>query len=266
MALTYTASNRIMIPGKGDLRGTYATEFWALQAAVLDQAIDGILELTVSGSVTLTTANGTVTGDQARNKMLVLAGTGGTLTVPEAEKIYIMVNNCTGAVTVTQGSGTTCTIPPGHTSIVRCYAPGGFNPASCAYSVLPKAEGVVLQTTTMTAVNAVSFTIPAGIKRVRAYLSGVRQTTGSDKTVAMALTGIGTVASPTMVSGVTYSGVFDATWDGTSLKAETGLSDGTRTITPTWVNDPDTPTAMTFTLSAAANFDAAGTITFRGYV
>lgn len=263
MAATYTTSNRIMVPAKGDQVDTYATTFWALQADALDQSLDGVLELTVSGSVTLTTANGTITGDQARNRLLVLTGTGGTVTVPAVEKVYEVVNGCSGAVTFTQGSGTTCVVPPGNGKVV-CYSVGFATP-TCLWVPMGNSQGVVLQTTTLTAMNAVSCTIPAGIGRVRAYLSGISQTSGGAKTVAFALTGIGTIVNPSIADVSVHGGVFDATWDGTSVRYEYALATTAGAVTSGWNGNAATPTAMTFTLSSG-NFDAAGTITFRGFV
>ena len=52
------------------------------------------------------TANGTTTGDNARSRGLVLSGTGGTLNIPVQAKVYLVVNNCTGTVTLTCGVGT----------------------------------------------------------------------------------------------------------------------------------------------------------------
>ena len=113
MADTYTTRNRFekMEPG------AYA-DTWASRANgqfgsdLIDAAMDGVEALTVSGSVTLSTANGST--DQARKRVLNCTGTGGTVTIPNLEKTYFVRNATSGTVTFTTGSGTSAAVPSGN--------------------------------------------------------------------------------------------------------------------------------------------------------
>lgn len=77
----------------------------------MEEAVSGAVAVTVSGSVTLSSTDYVV--NQHRYAMLVLTGTGGTVTVPATSKTYLVKNGCTGAVTFTHGSGTTVTVAAG---------------------------------------------------------------------------------------------------------------------------------------------------------
>jgi hypothetical protein len=120
MADTYTTRNRFekMEPG------AYA-DTWASRANgqfgsdLLDAAMDGVEGFALSGSLTLTTANGS--SDQARKRVLnVTSGTGGTITIPNLEKAYLVRNASSGNVIITTGSGTTATIKSGNVQFVFC--------------------------------------------------------------------------------------------------------------------------------------------------
>jgi len=116
MADTFTTRNRFekMEPG------AYA-DTWASRANgqfgsdLIDDALDGVVSLTVSGSVSLTTANGAT--DQARMRTLVCSGTGGTINVPAKQKWYFVVNSTSGDVAIS-ASGSTATVKAGTTSFV----------------------------------------------------------------------------------------------------------------------------------------------------
>jgi hypothetical protein len=81
--------------------------------------MDGVEGFALSGSLTLTTANGS--SDQARKRVLnVTSGTGGTITIPNLEKAYLVRNASSGNVIITTGSGTTATIKSGNVQFVFC--------------------------------------------------------------------------------------------------------------------------------------------------
>lgn len=86
---------------------------------LLEDAIAKRVALTLSGSHTLTSANGV--SDEARCAFLdVTGGTGGTLTCPGVEKIYLVRNAASGNVVVTTGAGAIATIDPGEMVFVEC--------------------------------------------------------------------------------------------------------------------------------------------------
>jgi hypothetical protein len=69
-------------------------------------------EVTVSGDVTLTSTN--YADDQSRPMCLVLSGDGGfTVTCPAVDKPYLIINNCTAAVTMTPDGGTGVSVRAG---------------------------------------------------------------------------------------------------------------------------------------------------------
>lgn len=77
----------------------------------MEEAVSGAVAITVSGPVTLTSTD--YVQNQHRYAMLVLTGTGGTVTVPATSKTYLVKNGCSGDVTFTHGSGTTVTVAAG---------------------------------------------------------------------------------------------------------------------------------------------------------
>jgi hypothetical protein len=69
-------------------------------------------EVTVSGDVTLTSTN--YADDQSRPMCLILSGDGGfTVTCPAVDKPYLIINNCTAAVTMTPDGGTGVSVRAG---------------------------------------------------------------------------------------------------------------------------------------------------------
>jgi hypothetical protein len=84
----------------------------------IDEAIAGVQAITISGaSTTLTSVN--YSTDQARKPLLVLTGTltvNSTITVPNAEKLYVVVNNTTQAtysLTIKTAAGSGYALRPG---------------------------------------------------------------------------------------------------------------------------------------------------------
>lgn len=117
MADTYTTRNRWEKMEPGQYLDTWGTRR-NNSVDLYDVSIDGVLALAVSGSVTLSTANGAT--DQARYRCLNLTGTGGTVTVPNVEKVYWVVNGTSGTVTFTTGSGTSAAVVSGASKWVGC--------------------------------------------------------------------------------------------------------------------------------------------------
>ena len=87
----------------------------------LEDAIAKRVAFPLSGAKTLTTENGVE--DEARCAFLdVTSGTGGTITAPAVEKLYVVRNASAGDVVVTTGAGQTATVKPGETIWVVCDA------------------------------------------------------------------------------------------------------------------------------------------------
>jgi hypothetical protein len=97
--------------------GTLANTVFSL----IDFAIAGMTTFTLSGTKTLSNTN--YVADEARAMFLnITSGTGGTVTIPNVEKVYVVRNNTSGDVIFTTGSGTTATIATGEFQLVVCIA------------------------------------------------------------------------------------------------------------------------------------------------
>ena len=121
MPSSYTSSLRFVLQATGENLNTWGVLNNNSMIALADYAIAGRAAFTLSGSKTLTTANGAT--DEARAAMLdITGGTGGTITVPAVEKLYTVRNAASGDVVVTTGGGATATIKPGEVVGVVCDA------------------------------------------------------------------------------------------------------------------------------------------------
>ena len=87
----------------------------------IDAAIAGVVTITLTGNTTLAfTSNATsttYTDEAGRNKVIILSGalsaTTVTVTVPNIDKDYIIVNNSGGTATISSGGSTTVSIATG---------------------------------------------------------------------------------------------------------------------------------------------------------
>ena len=126
MASTYTANTGIEKIGSGEQAGAWGTTT-NTNFDIIDDALNGVITITISGNTTLTSSDGTLSN--GHHKVLLLAGSPSgafNLTIdPNDQQKWYFINNATGQVaTVKQGggSGTTVTINNGTSAIV--YADG----------------------------------------------------------------------------------------------------------------------------------------------
>lgn len=112
-----TTSLRLELQTTGENTNTWGSKLNASTIQLIEDAIAGVASLTVSGATTLTSVN--YATDQARKPVLILTGTGGTLTIPSVVNNYIVINNCSGTVTFDAG-GTTFALLAGLGRIVIC--------------------------------------------------------------------------------------------------------------------------------------------------
>ena len=132
MASSYTANTGIEKIASGEQAGTWGTTT-NTNFDIIDDALNGVITLTISGNTTLTSSDGTASN--GHHKVLLLAGSpssGFNLTIdPNDQQKYYFINNSTGQIaTVLQGggSGTTVTIATGTSAIV--YADGSGSNAN----------------------------------------------------------------------------------------------------------------------------------------
>ena len=92
----------------------------------IDNAISGVYNLTITGSTTLAfttnSSSTTFTDESGRNKTIILSGslsaTTITITVPNIEKDYIIINNSGATAVISSGGSTTVSIGTGSKNIV----------------------------------------------------------------------------------------------------------------------------------------------------
>jgi hypothetical protein len=132
MASTYTANTGIEKIGSGEQAGSWGTTT-NTNFDIIDDALNGVITITISGNTTLTSSDGTLSN--GHHKVLLLSGTPSSafnLTIdPNDQQKWYFINNATGQVaTVKQGggSGTTVTIANGTSAIV--YADGSGSNAN----------------------------------------------------------------------------------------------------------------------------------------
>lgn len=104
MADTATTRNRFRKQEVGAKTNAWGTD-WNEDGGSdrLDEAMDGVVAFTLSGTKTLTSTN--YESDEARMRIInITGGTGGTVTIPAVEKWYLVRNGASGDVTITNGS------------------------------------------------------------------------------------------------------------------------------------------------------------------
>lgn len=112
MPSTWSSRFRLNFQAPGENLNTWGGLLNVQVFQLLEDAIAKRQAFSLSGSKTLTTANGAE--DEARCAFLdVTSGTGGTITIPPLEKIYLVRNAASGSVIVTTGAGVTATIVAG---------------------------------------------------------------------------------------------------------------------------------------------------------
>ena len=92
----------------------------------IDNAIAGVVTITLTGNTTLAfttnSSSTTYTDEAGRNKTIILSGslsaTTVTVTVPNIEKDYVIINNSGGTATISSGGSTTVSIATGSKNIV----------------------------------------------------------------------------------------------------------------------------------------------------
>jgi hypothetical protein len=126
MASTYTANTGIEKIGSGEQAGTWGTTT-NVNFDIIDDSLNGVLSLTISGNTTLTTSDGAISN--GHHRVLLLGGTPSsafTVTIdPNNQQKWYLVKNSTGqSCTIKQGggSGTTVVMATGTAAII--YADG----------------------------------------------------------------------------------------------------------------------------------------------
>ncbi len=137
MASTATTRNRFNKQGTGDNTGTWGGVLNAQVFDILDEALDGVTTLTVSGNATLTSSN--YVTDQARRRVLKLTGSPSAsyiITVPSVEKFYFVINQSNAAQSIKTSGGVAYSVPAGEARAVACDGTDCFGPSAAVPYVI----------------------------------------------------------------------------------------------------------------------------------
>ena len=133
MASTYSTSLRLELIGTGDQSGTWGNTTNTNLGTLLEQAITGVSNVSMSSDAdyTLTTVNGGT--DQARQAVLNITSSVSltatrNIIIPSVNKVYIVKNGTTGgqSLTIKTSSGTGITVTNGNTTAVYCNGTNTF--------------------------------------------------------------------------------------------------------------------------------------------
>jgi hypothetical protein len=125
MPSTPTTRNRLNKQGTGENLNTWGANLNTGALDLIDAALDGLVSFSLSGAKTLTSAN--YVDDEARRRIIfITGGTGGSVTVPSVEKLYIVRNGSSGNVTVGHVGGSQVTVPAGAITLVICDGANAF--------------------------------------------------------------------------------------------------------------------------------------------
>jgi len=128
MASTPTTRNRLSKQGTGDNSGTWGGVLNTQAIDMVDEALDGLSSVAITGNVTLSSVN--YTTDQSRKRILKLTGTPSAsyiITIPSVEKFYL-VHNATNAAQTIKAGGTGVSIPVASLVPVYCDGTDCFSP------------------------------------------------------------------------------------------------------------------------------------------
>jgi len=240
MASTYSDRLRIELIAAGDQSGTWGDTTNANLGTLIEEAIAGVANITMSDANKTLTSNNGVT-DEARQMVLKLTGTltaTREVVVPSKEKLYAV--DCSslsgGKVHVKTSGATGVEVSPGFKAMLYC---DGSN----VVSILPQALNESTTTNNVLSYNGTSWVASDVNTLITAISSG------------MILNWAGDLASPpsgwltcdgTAVSRTTYSDLF------TALSTTFGTGDGSTTF-----NVPDMRDK--FVIGAGSTYNRADT-------
>ena len=121
MPSTYSPSLKIELIGNGEQTGTWGQTTNNNMGTLIEQAITGVGQITLTGDYTLTSLNGLP--DDSRNAVLVFSGSlanAANVTAPSVEKTYIITNNAGNTVTIKTSGGNGLAIQNGLNALVYC--------------------------------------------------------------------------------------------------------------------------------------------------
>jgi len=204
MTTTYSPSLKLALIGTGDQSGTWGNTTNTNLGTLLEQAITGVVAISLAGisSYTLTNYNGT--SDDARNAVLVFTGTPSaapTITAPAQNKLYVVVNNTTQPLTmVASGGVTSLVIPALSTGQAYCDASNVSGSGIGFYSAQTTAAGNWNVGGNLVVTGTSSFTGSAIMSTLTATFINSATVSSSGVHIASSYTGAGTGLTGTAAS------------------------------------------------------------------
>lgn len=187
--------------------------------ALVDESLDGLTAVTVSGTTTLSSVN--YATDQSRRRILKCSGAGGTVIIPGVTKTYLVHNTCTAAVTVKTAGGTGIVVNAGACIPLYCDGTDCFQ----ATTVWPVQDGTVSAPGLYfasesnsgfyrVASHSIGFSIGGakvlGITAAGLAITGTLTATGSAAVASASVSGALTVGGTATVGAVVASGAIAA--------------------------------------------------------
>lgn len=117
---TPTTRLRARLIASGEELNTWGSNLNDQVFSLLDEAIAGVEKITLTGNLTLSSAN--YATDQARNAALIFQGSPAsavTVTIPSVEKTYTVINQ-TGQIVTLKAGGVGAAVPVGDKAVVVC--------------------------------------------------------------------------------------------------------------------------------------------------
>ena len=124
MPSTYSTDLRLELIADGEQSGLWGQTTNKNLGTLLEQAIAGVINITVAGAThTLTALSGL--SDESRNAVLVFSGSPGAtcvVTAPSVDKLYVVRNNLSGgfSLQIKTATGTAVTVRNGTIQFVYC--------------------------------------------------------------------------------------------------------------------------------------------------
>jgi hypothetical protein len=118
---TYSPSLKIELIGNGEQTGTWGQTTNNNMGTLIEQAITGVGQITLTGNYTLTSLNGLL--DDSRNAVLIFNGSlanTANVTAPSVEKTYIITNNAGATINIQTAGANGLAIQNGISTLVYC--------------------------------------------------------------------------------------------------------------------------------------------------
>lgn len=259
MTSTYTTSNRLEKPATGDY-----IDSWGEQRNedldLIDDALDGVLSLSLTANKTLSTADGSA--DEARNRIIHVTASDGdyTVTLPTTIKWYFIINDDTSNYITFKVSGGSQTVILAPRTRQTVYADGTELRAMAA-----PGQWFFLSSSTPTGTGSATITIDRTVfKEWLCIFSGVSHDSGSSQSLEYSANSATAAIAGSIAAASTFSGYIHYRQVGNIGLVKTGHVSGAFSTTAMTMQEWGSSGAFsaTFGLSwSGGNFDA-GSLTY----